>query len=135
MYHVQVSRRHRWNTFLLGETLPVWNGFSMYFVSHGRALITTNVPPNWNKIFLNVNCNKNAYFSSRPATSATWPDGCAEPAFMSDHPGGVTMALSDASVRFIAENIDYITWNSLGDRESGQRHNEFPGRGQPIGSF
>jgi prepilin-type N-terminal cleavage/methylation domain-containing protein/prepilin-type processing-associated H-X9-DG protein len=124
------------NTFMFGETLPIWNGFSMYLVSHGRVLKTTNVPPNWNKVFLEQNCDRNAYLTARPATgSPGWPDGCPEPGFMSEHPGTVNMAMGDGSVRSISQNIDYITWNSLGDRQSGVPHPLYPGRGRPIGEF
>jgi prepilin-type processing-associated H-X9-DG protein len=34
----------------------------------------------------------------------------------SKHPGGVNMAMADASVRFISETIDLVTWQGLGSR-------------------
>jgi prepilin-type processing-associated H-X9-DG protein len=38
----------------------------------------------------------------------------------SKHPGGVNMALADASVRFIADTIDLTTWQCLGARNDGK---------------
>ena len=45
--------------------------------------------------------------------------------FKSLHPGGANFALCDGSVRFISENIDYVTYQKLGDRSDGQ----------PIGNY
>jgi prepilin-type processing-associated H-X9-DG protein len=36
------------------------------------------------------------------------------------HPGGVNVALADASVRFVSETIDLVTWQALGTREGGE---------------
>lgn len=41
-------------------------------------------------------------------------------AFGSQHPGGATFAMGDGSVRFIAETIDPLTFNSMGSRASGE---------------
>jgi hypothetical protein len=45
--------------------------------------------------------------------------------FMSEHPGGLHMVLGDASVRFIADAIDYTTWCYLGDRTDGKAVGQF----------
>jgi prepilin-type processing-associated H-X9-DG protein len=36
----------------------------------------------------------------------------------SRHPGGVQMALCDASVRFVPQTINLATWRALGTRDS-----------------
>ncbi|MCS7303861.1 MAG: DUF1559 domain-containing protein [Thermoguttaceae bacterium] len=36
------------------------------------------------------------------------------------HPGGVNACLSDASVRFISENIALLTWQYLGTPDGGE---------------
>ena len=36
--------------------------------------------------------------------------------FSSLHPGGMNMAMTDGSVTFINETIDYRAWNLLGDK-------------------
>jgi len=39
--------------------------------------------------------------------------------FKSQHKGGAQFVLVDGSVQFLSENIDYITYNRLGDRRDG----------------
>ena len=41
-------------------------------------------------------------------------------AFKSLHPGGAHFALCDGSVQFLSENIDYMTYQRLGDRRDGE---------------
>ena len=45
--------------------------------------------------------------------------------FKSRHVGGAQFALCDGSVRFISENIDYVTYQRLGDRRDGQVIGDF----------
>jgi prepilin-type N-terminal cleavage/methylation domain-containing protein/prepilin-type processing-associated H-X9-DG protein len=45
--------------------------------------------------------------------------------FKSRHPGGAQFVLADGSARFIAETVDYLTYQRLGDRRDGQ----------PVGQF
>ena len=40
--------------------------------------------------------------------------------FKSNHPGGVSFALTDGSVRFVSETIDHRTYQYLGCRHDGQ---------------
>ena len=40
-------------------------------------------------------------------------------AFKSQHKGGAQFVLVDGSVQFLSENIDYVTYNRLGDRRDG----------------
>ncbi|MCS5630418.1 MAG: DUF1559 domain-containing protein, partial [Pirellulaceae bacterium] len=39
--------------------------------------------------------------------------------FKSRHKGGAQFVLVDGSVQFLSENIDYVTYNRLGDRRDG----------------
>ncbi len=41
-------------------------------------------------------------------------------AFKSDHPGGAQFVLCDASVTFLSETVDYVLYQQLGDRSSGE---------------
>lgn len=43
----------------------------------------------------------------------------------SRHPGGVSVALADGSVRFASENIDQLTWRSLGSLKGQEPMGEF----------
>jgi hypothetical protein len=46
-------------------------------------------------------------------------------AFKSPHPGGAWFVLCDGSVHFLSENIDYVTYQRLGDRRDGQAFGAF----------
>jgi len=102
------------NTFLIGETIPSWTQFMMYFNSHLNCG-STNIPPNYFKI--------NARGCANPALCYT--AGVGRPCipdrsgFNSLHPGGLQMATADGSVHFVSEFIDYETWVYLGDRSDG----------------
>ena len=45
--------------------------------------------------------------------------------FGGPHPGGVNMALCDASVRFVSETVDLPTWRNLGPMMDGNTIGEF----------
>ena len=99
------------NTFLLGESLPIYSSFRMYFVSHFHVG-SVNSPPNYHKAY--------PYCRSRDQRMPQPPPCHAYmAAFMSEHPGGVNMAMADGSIHFIGENIEYFVWCVLGDRDSG----------------
>lgn len=107
------------NTFMMGEVLPVWNTFNMYFSSH-LQVASVNLPPNYWKINPAA-CDKNIQRVQRQSTACYQTMA----GFMSEHVGGMHMMLVDGSVRFISDNIDYVTWVYLGDREDRM----------PIGNF
>ena len=97
-------------TFLLGETLPAYSTFQMYFISHFHVG-SNNSPPNYHKVY------PVCYSRTERITDPFCPGHMGS--FKSDHPGGVTMAMSDGSVHFVNENIQYFVWCVLGDRDSG----------------
>ena len=78
--------------------------------SYNRVTITG--PPNWK-------------YPDGDANGCYLPVGDAIRAVRSRHPGGVNVALGDASVRFISETIDLTTWQRFGARNDGN----------PVGSF
>ena len=45
--------------------------------------------------------------------------------FKSRHVGGAQFLLGDGSVRFLSENIDYVTYQRLGSRNDGGFVGEF----------
>ena len=83
-----------------------------YFHSH-MNVATTNPPPN--RHLISTNCNT-------PMLTGGSAAGCydTQNGFKSQHPGGLHMALSDASVTFIAGSINYVTWTYLGDKQDGE---------------
>jgi len=98
------------NTFLIGEQLPMYSTFMMYFSSH-MNVATTNVPPNYHRT--STTCGKQP--TARQADCYAQMGG-----FKSEHPGGVMIAFADGSVQFISDSIDYETYQYLGDRSDGQ---------------
>lgn len=110
------------NTFLMGETLSAWNSFNMYFVSHAHVG-SVNVPPNFHLI--NPNGCPKAKTARQTGTGGYNRCYADMGGFMSDHSGGVQMLLTDGSVRFVSENINYTTWVYLGDRDDGQVIGEY----------
>jgi prepilin-type N-terminal cleavage/methylation domain-containing protein/prepilin-type processing-associated H-X9-DG protein len=94
------------HTFLAGETLPthwIWN----CVFCDNFAVSTTHIPLN------------NMEQCPSPACAADtlyWRTS----GFKSLHPGGANFVLSDGSVQFIPETIDYYTYNMLGHRSDGE---------------
>jgi len=65
-------------------------------------------------------------FSWGNASQPLNPHGCTHytnwstsQGFKSRHKGGAQFVLVDGSVQFLSENIDYVTYNRLGDRRDG----------------
>jgi prepilin-type N-terminal cleavage/methylation domain-containing protein/prepilin-type processing-associated H-X9-DG protein len=88
------------NTFLVGETLPS---------QHTRAgVFNNNFPMSSTIIPLN-----NMITIIGPINQ-TNPDIGDATGFKSLHPGGANMMMSDGSVRFVQETIDFIAWNEFG---------------------
>ncbi len=74
----------------------------------GYASFNTVAPPNWT----HVTCCAGTGFGY-----ACDRDGVVPP--RSFHPGGVNIAMGDASVRFVTETVDLTTWQLMGAREDG----------------
>ena len=102
-------------TLLLGETLPVYSSFMMYFCS-ALNIATTNPPPNNHLIY--TGCPKAPL--SRIGDCYAHMGG-----FMSEHTGGFQAALADGSVRFIAETIEYDVYQYLGNKSDAQLFGDY----------
>jgi prepilin-type N-terminal cleavage/methylation domain-containing protein len=98
------------HTFLIGEQLPAISAHQMLFHSHA-AVGSTYWPPNYHHI-QGVK-NQPNHFANPNAFDT-------ETGFKSEHPGGLHMAMTDGSVHFVNENIDYRTWVFLGARADGE---------------
>jgi prepilin-type N-terminal cleavage/methylation domain-containing protein len=102
------------NTFLLGESLPEQTIHNMAFCSN-MPLSQTNIP-------LNTMTPPSkmpvigAADSANHSTNPYWETM----GFKSLHPGGAMFAMSDGSVHFISETIDFQLYNELGSRSGGE---------------
>jgi prepilin-type N-terminal cleavage/methylation domain-containing protein/prepilin-type processing-associated H-X9-DG protein len=109
------------NVIAMGEIRPscgdhTWNGWF-----HFNSLwVATTAPINFPIECINESTSWNA------ATAPAGRNGCNQyqnwstsQGFKSRHVGGAHFLLCDGSVRFISENIDYLTYNRVGDRRDG----------------
>ncbi|PQO44863.1 DUF1559 domain-containing protein [Blastopirellula marina] len=114
------------NTLMAGELLinpDTSSGHDLrgrYFNGReGSSLFTTLYPPNTTVGDTHPYC-----INSPPHLPCT---AGSEYKFSSrsQHPGGVMVAMGDASCRFVAETINLKTWHYLGARNDGQTIGEF----------
>jgi prepilin-type N-terminal cleavage/methylation domain-containing protein/prepilin-type processing-associated H-X9-DG protein len=111
------------NTIAVGETIPDCSdhtaGFWLYN-GHGNTHASTAV-----KINDFTTCD------TRGPSQILWPACTAKSnwnishGFRSRHTGGAQFLLADGSVRFLSENINHPTYQSLGGRSDGQVIGEF----------
>jgi len=77
----------------------------------GLTFYTHTLPPNWNRLVAGgtqrYNCGDTAIANFHVAPS-------------SYHSGGVNVGMTDGSVRFISESIDFATWQAIGTRATGE---------------
>jgi hypothetical protein len=90
------------NTWMIGETLPGHCGWNGAFMPNFTVAPTT-IP-------------LNTQISDNGAHSLWWSSS----GFKSLHGGGAFLAMGDASVHFINENIDFKLYNNLGTRAGGE---------------
>jgi prepilin-type N-terminal cleavage/methylation domain-containing protein len=100
------------NTILMGEVRPDCSDHINNGWFHNNALWCGTAPP--------IN------FPTCP-NSPVRPDGCQSSAtwntsqgFKSEHPGGAHFLLTDGSVQFLSDNLDYATYQRLGDRRDNR---------------
>jgi hypothetical protein len=94
------------STFLVGETLPAHSRYACTFCENFN-IATTHIPLNTMEDELG-NPPSNHYRAS---------------GFKSSHPSGVHFAMSDGSVQFVSEAIDYYVINALGTKAAGETAN------------
>jgi prepilin-type N-terminal cleavage/methylation domain-containing protein/prepilin-type processing-associated H-X9-DG protein len=91
-------------TLMIGEDVPEYNHHSVAYFSNG-SWCACNTPLNYG-------------LGQNPDTfAAAWWDAQG---FRSKHPGGVHFALADGSVRFIAENVDFVFYRTSCTRNGAE---------------
>jgi len=102
------------NTIALGEVRPkcAWHVRDGWM--HSDSLwIATSAPINY------PTCpGEPGYDAVNMAVTNDSKWGC-EQGFKSAHPGGCQFVFCDGSTQFLSENIDYMTYQKLGDRRDG----------------
>jgi prepilin-type N-terminal cleavage/methylation domain-containing protein/prepilin-type processing-associated H-X9-DG protein len=106
------------NSILVGEIRPGCSSLQRNGWFHWDIFARTSPRPNQP-----VRCNLDPDpAGSYPAggCGSSWGHHTVAWGFRSRHQGGVHVALADGSTRFIADVIDYRTWQALGDRQDGE---------------
>jgi len=111
------------NTILLGEVRPLcgdhyhqgggWAGFNANWTG-------TAGPINW------ATCPEDPLYSDDGSSMChDLRDWRLSHAFKSRHEGGAQFLLADGSIKFLSENIDWMTYQKLGDRRDGEVLGDF----------
>lgn len=109
------------NVILVGESLPqctdhMWTGWFHF----NNNWLTTTAPINWP-----VHCQNRPRVTETIPGCHDWNDHGYSQGFKSDHKGGAQIVLADGTVKFISENIDWMTLQRLGERRDGQTIGEY----------
>lgn len=105
------------NIICMGETLPNCSSQQRGGWLWGSTSASTSVPINVRTCPDDIQ-RPSCACNNRDTAQAGW-------GFKSKHVGGAHFLLADGSVHFISENIDYNTYQRLGDRRDGQPVGEF----------
>ena len=103
---------------MVGEMLPhKGDHFKNGWMHHNSIWASTSGPVNYPVNGLGEP-GFNQVNAQYPACSH-WRNWATSQGFKSQHKGGAQFVLVDGSVQFLSENIDYVTYNRLGDRRDG----------------
>ena len=110
------------NTIMGGEVRPnctdhqAGGWFDANFVSAAFTTAPINYPT----------CRGESPYNGLGGTVCNdWSTWQVSMGFKSSHTGGAFFVMGDGSVKFLSENIDYRTFQALGDRRDGQVIGEF----------
>ncbi len=119
------------NTMMLSEsvqrvrvpTVFSWSCAGCYWIggAHGEVTFTAHEGPNTKVPDQNYACKS----TSVPQAPCTVNTSTRYNFTRSFHPGGVSMALADGSVRFLSETINLATYYALATREGGEPIGEY----------
>jgi prepilin-type N-terminal cleavage/methylation domain-containing protein len=99
------------NTIIVGEIRPKCSWHAQDGWMHINSLwFATTAPINY------TNCLGEPGYTEGCSAPNAWS---GDMGFKSLHPGGCQFVFADASVHFIGDNIDYTTYQKLGDRRDG----------------
>ena len=118
------------NTIAMGEILPQCGDHSRNGWFHFNSMwIATTAPVNFPIACVRDNKVNGVKWDDPASAGVTacnhWQNWQTSQGFKSKHTGGAQFVLCDGSARFISENIDYATYQRLGDRRDGEVVGEF----------
>jgi prepilin-type N-terminal cleavage/methylation domain-containing protein len=93
------------NTFAIGEAIPAWSNWTWWYCQNA-AVATCGVPLNYKR-----------GVEKLEASAANWNRNYS---FYSLHPSGANFGMTDASVRFVPDNIDLVLYRALATTEGGE---------------
>jgi len=103
-------------TLAFGEVLPQNNGYFGLFVV-GLHAFPTNTK---------INSTRRQITAGAAFPTDTWDVGPRRNGGMgSQHIGGAHASMIDGAVRFLSDNIDFATFNYLGNRKDGQTVSDY----------
>jgi hypothetical protein len=109
------------NVIMSGEVNPEctdhqWAGWMHW----NNNWSTTTAPINWP-----THCQGRARVAESIPGCHDWNDHGFSQGFKSNHIGGVHVVMCDGAVKFLGNNIDWLTYQKLGDRRDGQTTGEY----------
>jgi prepilin-type N-terminal cleavage/methylation domain-containing protein/prepilin-type processing-associated H-X9-DG protein len=114
------------NVIMAGEIRPQCGDHSRNGWFHFNSMwIATTAPINYPVACVREEPLNGVAWDAIPQGCNHWQNWQTSQGFKSRHTGGAQFLLCDGSVRFISENIDYLTYQRLGDRRDGQPVGEF----------
>lgn len=93
------------NTFSIGEAIPAWSAWTWWYCQNA-AVATCAVPLNYKR-----------GVEKLEASVSNWNRNYS---FYSLHPSGANFGMTDASVRFVPDNIDLVVYRALATTEGGE---------------
>jgi prepilin-type N-terminal cleavage/methylation domain-containing protein/prepilin-type processing-associated H-X9-DG protein len=96
--------------FQTGGFANSWRGIYWEVGANGMTWFNTIVPPN---------SSQYPWGDCRDQWGG-WPDESTFANASSDHPGGVNVLMTDASVRFVKNSVSLMTWWALGTKDGGE---------------
>lgn len=114
------------NTIAMGEIRPQCGDHSRNGWFHFNSMwVATTAPINYPIACVREEPLNGVAWNAMPESCNHWRNWQTSQGFKSRHIGGAQFVLCDGSAKFISENIDYVTYQRLGDRRDGQPVGEF----------
>lgn len=103
----------------MGETLPMLHAHRSYF-DCALMVGSTNLKPNYGLEWLD-RCVATYFLPGTSSLNHARDASCNfnTYGFDSMHPNGLQVAMTDGSVTFINDTIEYAIWQYLGDKDDG----------------